>query len=187
MSKKNGKTSQSTEALIQTGLTHAHARVEDTLNDLLSEKKLLELAVEGLLEGLQAYRSFAVGEGQSQTEPDFATRLKTQQVILSYRVGEPVKRQQILTGKMPEHDVDVTELRQTIAKKLAARVNSPDVTVAELVAAGKSLAEADKDAPLTPMSEAEAVTEARRIHGMATEEAKVTAPSPPVQNGNGKH
>ncbi len=176
MSKKNGKTAKTT---IIPGLAHAPARVE-VMAEMLMEKDAIKKTVDGLMEGLEAYRSFATGDGQSQTEPDYATRLKTQQLILEHLVGCPPKRTHVLHGYAPSQpSVDRSELRETIDKKIAAMVNRPDVTLSELLQAGKALAESDKDAPMSPLTEAELVEKARQIHGTA-------APEPTIPQ-NGKH
>lgn len=148
-------------------LARTPARVE-TMTDLLMARDAIALTVDGLMEGLQAYRSFATGDGQSQSEPDYATRLKTQQLILEHLVGCPPKRTQVLHGVMPSDPlIDRGQLIKSIDEKIAAMVNRPDVTVSELLQAKRSLVEAEKDAPMKKLSEAELVAEAKRIHGMA--------------------
>lgn len=172
-------------------LARACAPNFNELAKLLEDGKAVEKAVATLIELLKStIWHYDASLKEWELEVDGGTRVKAAQLLLAYSVGEPVKRQQILTGTIPDKPVDGNELRETINRKIAARVNAPDVTVAELVAAGKSLAEAEKDAPMTPLTEAEATEEARRIHGMAHEEPKVTVPIPsaaPITNGNGKH
>lgn len=144
------------------------ARVE-TMTDLLMAKDALNLTVCGLIEGLQAYRSFATGAGGSQTEPDYATRLKTQQLILEHLVGCPPKRTQVIHGVMPASPMNREQFRDTISQKLSALISRPDVTVSELLAAQRGLEEDEKNQGVAPMSEAELVAAARRVHGMAEE------------------
>lgn len=149
-------------------LARVPARVE-TMTDGLIKRNALELTLDGLMEGLQAFRSFSTGEGGSQTEPDYATRLKTQQLILEHLVGCPPKRTQVIHGVMPTAPMDREQTRDAIAQKLSLLISRPDVTVSELLAAQRGLEETEKDSAAKPLNEEELIAAARRVHGMGGE------------------
>lgn len=147
-------------------LAHAPARRDASpIIELLLERDANVKVVDGLMEGLSAMRSFATGEGGSQTEPDYATRLKTQQTILAQLYGEPPKRTLVLHGEMPKNAPSREEMRDTIDKALAAIISNPHATTSELLAVKKTLAESEAATPskLTPE---EKDSEVRRILGI---------------------
>lgn len=166
---KNGKTAKTTPK------SGGVARIPETPNlhlaRILEENGAVEKSVKTLTEMLDATMEFWSKKDECMVlEVDGATRVKAAQILLAYSVGDPVKRQQILSGKLPVEPVDRTALRETIDKKIAAMVNRPDVTLQELLQACKALAESDKDSPMSPMTEAELVKKAREIHGTADPE-----------------
>lgn len=146
------------------------------LPQLLKSHDAVTRAVDTLIECLEAKRSF-VQNGKVTTEPDFHVRAKASELLLAYSVGEPVKRQQILSGKMPKTPPSREELRQTLEQKIATIVLSDAVTLPELLAARKTLIELEGKERLSPLSEEEAVAMARRIHGITAPESSAS-PAP---------
>ena len=140
-------------------------RKKTDLGVLLDRHDATARAVVALIDGLSATKAYQQ-DGKLVSVIDHATRTKSAELLLNFAVGKPVERQQVLTGRVPAQAIDRAQLRETIDQKLAALVARDGVTVAELVAAEKVLGE--QSAELTsPISEAEAIAEARRIHGMA--------------------
>jgi len=72
----------------------------------------------------------------------------------------------ILSGKIPTTPPTAEALRETIRAKLAARIDQPDVSVAELVAARKALEEQEAEAPPKKLTEAEKEARTREILGI---------------------
>lgn len=186
MSKGNPK--KSVKLLTDKGVARAGEHQQVTLEvegipdimKLLAEHNAVPLAVECLVKLLNStVEHYDPGKEMIVLEVDGPTRVKAAQILLGYGIGEPVKRQQILTGKMPEGPVSKEQMKDVVDRKLWERINRPDVTTAELVAARRSLAEAEKaDATNAgPLTEEQALTEARRIHGMSS----VIDPTAPTQ------
>lgn len=158
----NGKHPESPEPLKNGSL--ARAREESLICRLLDEKRAVELSIDALIDALGAMRSYGTPDG-AITEEDYATRVKAAQALLSYAVGEPIKRSQVLHGEIPKTPLEPSELKKLIDAKLSARINSDNVTTAELVAAKKALVETEDEAPskLTPL---EREAEVKRILGV---------------------
>jgi len=166
MAKKKPK--QSKRAISTRGVAGTRKTPNEKLAQILEDNDAVTKAVQTLLEMLNStVEHWSKADEMMVLEVDGQTRTKAAQTLLAYAVGDPVKRQQILSGKLPSEAVDRALLMENIDKKIAAMVNRPDVTVSELLQAKKSLVEAEKDAPLKKLSEAELVAEAKRIHGMA--------------------
>jgi hypothetical protein len=134
---------------------------------LMVKKGSVEKALDALHRNLDAKRShFDTASGTWIEENDSAAQVASAKALLSWGIGEPVKRQQILSGKIPTTPPTPAELRETITAKIAAQLERPDVSVAELVAARKALAEQEADAPAPKLTEAEREAEVRRILGI---------------------
>jgi hypothetical protein len=134
---------------------------------LMQERGSVGKALDCLHRNLDAKRShYDSATGQWVQEDDAASQVSSAKALLSYAVGEPIKRQQILSGKMPTTPPTPAELRETINAKIAAQIERPDVSVAELVAARKALAEQEADAPKPRLSEEEKEAEVRRVLGI---------------------
>jgi hypothetical protein len=171
MKSKKSSNTQPKVKLIQGGVAHAPGNPDD-LAKLLNEHNAMQLAVETLIDMLGAtVEVFDKAQKMFVVEVDGATRTKAAQLLLAYSVGEPVKRQQILSGKLPQGPVTKEGMREIIDRKLWERLNRPDVTTAELVAAQRSIVEDEKKVGQTPLTEEQAVAEARRIHGMIHDES----------------
>lgn len=140
------------------------AREESLICRLLDEKDAISLSIDALIDSLYAMRSYGTPDGPI-TEPDYATRVKAAQALLSYAVGEPIKRSQVLHGEIPKTPIEPSELKKLIDAKLSTRINSDNVTTAELVAAKKALSESEEAMPskLTPV---ERENEIKRILGV---------------------
>ena len=127
-----------------------------TFARLMAEKGSVEKALDCLHRNLDAKKShFDTASGTWIEEDDAAAQVASAKALLSWGIGEPVKRQQILSGKIPTRPPTPAELRETINAKIAAQLERPDVSVAELVAARKALAEQEADAPPAKMTPAE--------------------------------
>jgi len=134
---------------------------------LMEEKGSVGKALDCLHRNLDAKRShFDAGKNEWVLEDDAPSQVASAKALLSWGIGEPVKRQQILSGKIPTTPPTAQTLRDTIYAKLAARIEMPDVSVAELVAARKALAEQEADAPSPKLTGAEKEEEIRRILGI---------------------
>lgn len=144
----------------------ARGPLPDALAKKLADMDAMPKAVETLIELLDAtVEHWSKAEERMVLEVDGQTRTKSAAILLAYTVGEPVKRQQILTGVISNESVDRTWLKETIDKKLASLVTRDDVTVSELIQAKKAMDESEKDEPskLTP---AERESEIARILGI---------------------
>ena len=96
--------------------------------------------------------------------PDGPTQVTAAQALLAHSIGEPVKRQEVLTGPTPEEAPAPEELRATIEKKIAGFVTQDSVTLPQLLPARKALPEAVvTQKPWTPE---EWVAHAKRVHGI---------------------
>jgi len=137
------------------------------LPGLLDEKDVVPQSIAALIEGLQACRTYPTPDGPC-TEPDHATRIKAAQALLAYAVGEPVKRQQILSAALPVTPPSQAELTETIDRKIAALLGEKAVTLQSLVAARKAMsgASAKESAGREKLTEEEIVAKAREIHGI---------------------
>jgi len=138
-----------------------------TFARLMAEKGSVEKALDALHANLSAKRSrYDAAKGEWIVEDDGPTQVASAKALLAWGIGEPVKRQQILSGKIPTTPPTADALRDTITAKLAARIEMPDVSVAELVAARKALAEQEADAPAPKLTPAEQDEEIKAILGI---------------------
>jgi hypothetical protein len=138
---------------------------EEQLQKLLDDKDAVVMAVDTLFDCLNATRSFQQN-GEKVTVPDHATRQKAASLLLAHGIGLPIERAQILTGTIPTKPMERAKFRALIERKLAALVNRPDVTVDELLAAREALVDPEGKERMSPMTEEQAIAEARRIHGL---------------------
>ena len=133
----------------------------------MEEKGSVAAALDALHRNLTALRSrYDAAKGEWIVEDDGPTQVASAKALLAWGIGEPVKRQQILSGKIPTTPPTAEALRETIRSKLAARIDQPDVSVAELVAARKALEEQEAETPKAKKTEAEREEEVRRILGV---------------------
>ena len=138
-----------------------------TFARLMEEKGSVAAALDALHRNLTALRSrYDAAKGEWIVEDDGPTQVASAKALLAWGIGEPVKRQQILSGKIPTTPPTAAELRETIRAKLAARIDQPDVSVAELVAARKALEEHEAEAPPKKLTEAEREAEIKNILGV---------------------
>jgi hypothetical protein len=136
------------------------------LNEILDREQAVSKSVAALLRGLTAKRSFC-SNGQVVREDDSATQIKSATAILSWAVGPPVQRQQVLVGKLPKTP---EELREMLSQKLAVAITNPAASLSGLVQAKKALEGSTKDEAVMPLTESEWVERARQIHGMLPDE-----------------
>ena len=133
----------------------------------MEEKGSVAAALDALHRNLTALRSrYDAAKGEWIVEDDGPTQVASAKALLAWGIGEPVKRQQILSGKIPTTPPTAEALRETIRAKLAARIDMPDVSVAELVAARKALEEQEAEAPPKKLTEAEKEARTREILGI---------------------
>ena len=146
------------------GVARAHGNISESLANLLCRHGAVGKAVSRLIANLDAKSCyFDRASGEMVTVDDGATQVKAAMGLLAYAVGEPLKRQQILTGQMPATPPTREEMRTAIDRKLAAQVSRDDVTVSELVAAGKALAESGSTLPSTRLTDEEQAERMARV------------------------
>ena len=146
------------------GVARAQGNASESLCNLLRRHGAVGKAVARLLANLDAKSCyFDRASGEMVRVDDGATQVKAALGLLAYAVGEPLKRQQILTGQMPTTPPTREEMRAAIDRKLVAQISRDDVTVNELVAAGKSLAESGSTLPSTQRTDEEQAEAMARI------------------------
>jgi hypothetical protein len=147
---------------------------------MIDDREALGKALDTLVELLgSVVRHYDPQTREHELAVDGATRTKAAQILIEQRVGQAVKRQQIITGKMESPVIGSREdFAKLIDEKIYAMVNRPDVTLSELFAAKRSVVEDDKKQKMEPLNEAQLLAEARRIHGMADEQPAPPAPIP---------
>ena len=139
----------------------------DVVEAHLRETKGVSRAIDTLLECLGATRTrWDTHKKEWVSEPDTKARLAAAQLLLSYGVGNPVKRQEIVTTQAPQAAPEPSALIEAIDRKMAALLNRNDLTLPQLVAAKKLVEQSRKKAKATPMTEEEYTNRARRIHGL---------------------
>jgi len=139
----------------------------DVVEAHLHETKGVARAIDTLLECLGATRNrWDAQKKEWVSEPDTKARLSAAQLLLSYGVGNPVKRQEIVTTQATPAAPEPSALIEAIDRKMAALLNRNDLTLPQLVAAKKLVEQSRKKAKATPMTEEEYTNRARRIHGL---------------------
>ena len=139
----------------------------DVVAEHLRETQGVSRAIDTLLECLGATRSrWDAQKKEWVSEPDTKARLAAAQLLLSYGVGNPVKRQEIVTTQATPEAPEPSALIEAIDRKMAALLNRNDLTLPQLVAAKKQVEQSRKKAKATPMTEEEYTDRARRIHGL---------------------
>ena len=139
----------------------------DVVEAHLRETKGVARAIDTLLECLGATRThWDTQKKEWVSEPDTKARLAAAQLLLSYGVGNPVKRQEIVTTQAPQAAPEPSALIESIDRKIAELLNRKDLTLPQLVAAKKQVEQSRKKAKATPMTEEEYTNRARRIHGL---------------------
>ena len=139
----------------------------DVVAEHLRETKGVSRAIDTLLECLGATRTrWDTHKKEWVSEPDTKARLAAAQLLLSYGVGNPVKRQEIVTTQAPQAAPEPSALIEAIDRKIAELLNRKDLTLPQLVAAKKQVEQSRKKAKATPMTEEEYTNRARRIHGL---------------------
>ena len=139
----------------------------DVVAEHLRETQGVSRAIDTLLECLGATRSrWDAQKKEWVSEPDTKARLAAAQLLLSYGVGNPVKRQEIVTTQATPEAPEPSALIEAIDRKMAALLNRNDLTLPQLVAAKKQVEQSRKKAKATPMTEEEYTNRARRIHGL---------------------
>ena len=139
----------------------------DVVAEHLRETKGVSRAIDTLLECLGATRTrWDTQKKEWVSEPDTKNRLAAAQLLLSYGVGNPVKRQEIITTQSPPQAPEPSALIEAIDRKMAELLNRKDLTLPQLVAAKKQVEQSRKKAKATPMTEEEYTDRARRIHGL---------------------
>ena len=148
-----------------------------TFARLMEEKGSVSAALDALHRNLTALRSrYDAAKGEWIVEDDGPTQVASAKALLSWGIGEPVKRQQILSGKIPDAPLNREQLRDAIDRRIAAKLEQPDLSATELLSLKKALVEVEASEPLTPLTEEQAVAAARRIHGMYPEAPLVPPP-----------
>ena len=139
----------------------------DVVEAHLRETKGVARAIDTLLECLGATRNrWDTQKKEWVSEPDSKTRLAAAQLLLSYGVGNPVKRQEIVATQATPEAPEPSALIEAIDRKMAALLNRNDLTLPQLVAAKKQVEQSRKKAKATPMTEEEYTNRTRRIHGL---------------------
>jgi len=139
----------------------------DVVEAHLRETKGVSRAIDTLLECLGATRTrWDTQKKEWVSEPDTKARLAAAQLLLSYGVGNPVKRQEIVTTQAPPQAPEPSALIEAIDRKMAALLNRNDLTLPQLVAAKKQVEQSRKKKENIPMTEEEYTNRARRIHGL---------------------
>ena len=139
----------------------------DVVEAHLRETKGVARAIDTLLECLGATRNrWDTQKKEWVSEPDTKNRLAAAQLLLSYGVGNPVKRQEIVTTQSPPRAPEPSALIEAIDRKIAELLNRKDLTLPQLVAAKKQVEQSRKKKENTPMTEEEWTNRARRIHGL---------------------
>ena len=140
----------------------------DVVAEHLRETKGVSRAIDTLLECLGATRTrWDTHKKEWVSEPDTKARLAAAQLLLSYGVGNPVKRQEIITTQSPPQAPEPSALIEAIDRKMAELLNRKDLTLPQLVAAKKQVEQSRKKKENTPMTEEEWTNRARRIHGLS--------------------
>ena len=131
----------------------------------LEEENVALQAIQALTRNLTATRHLWDTKKQEWNEvPDGPTQVAAARTLLAYTIGEPVKRQEILTGPVPEETPAPEEVKATIEKKIAGFVGQDSVTLPQLLAARKALpGSVVTEKPWTPE---EWVAHAKRVHGI---------------------
>ena len=131
----------------------------------LEEENIALQAVQALARNLTATRHLWDTKKQEWNEvPDGPTQVSAARTLLAYTIGEPVKRQEILTGPVPEETPAPEKVKATIEKKIAGFVTQDSVTLPQLLAARKALpGSVVTEKPWTPE---EWVAHAKRVHGI---------------------
>ena len=131
----------------------------------LEEENIALQAIQALTRNLTATRHLWDTKKQKWNEvPDGPTQVAAARTLLAYTIGEPVKRQEILTGPVPEETPAPEEVKATIEKKIAGFVGQDSVTLPQLLAARKALpGSVVTEKPWTPE---EWVAHAKRVHGI---------------------
>ena len=131
----------------------------------LEEENIALQAVQALARNLTATRHlWDTKKKEWIGVPNGPTQVAAARALLAYTIGEPVKRQEILTGPTPEEAPAPEELKATIEKKIAGFVTQDSVTLPQLLAARKALpGSVVTEKPWTPE---EWVAHARRVHGI---------------------
>ena len=139
----------------------------DVVEAHLRETKGVSRAIDTLLECLGATRNrWDTQKKEWVSEPDTKARLAAAQLLLSYGVGNPVKRQEIVTTQATSEAPEPSVLIEAIDRKIAELLNRRDLTLPQLVAAKKQVEQSRKKKENTPMTEEEWTNRARRIHGL---------------------
>ena len=139
----------------------------DVVAEHLRETQGVSRAIDTLLECLGATRSrWDAQKKEWVSEPDTKARLAAAQLLLSYGVGNPVKRQEIVTPQATPEAPEPSALIEAIDRKMAALLNRNDLTLPQLVAAKKLVEQSRKKKENVPMTEEEWTNRARRIHGL---------------------
>ena len=139
----------------------------DVVEAHLRETKGVSRAIDTLLECLGATRNrWDTQKKEWVSEPDTKARLAAAQFLLSYGVGNPVKRQEIVTTQATPQAPEPSALIEAIDRKMAALLNRNDLTLPQLVAAKKQVEQSRKKKENIPMTEEEYTNRARRIHGL---------------------
>ncbi len=142
----------------------------------------MELAIEELHGSLKATKTyFDTPSASWMTAPDYASRIKAVEIALNFAVGSPVKRQQILSGKMPDAPLDREQLRDAIDRRIAAKLGQSDLSANELLQLKKALAEAEQAEPRPKLTEKERELEIRQILGIEDyNDRGAVEPAPPA-------
>ena len=108
----------------------------DVVEAHLRETKGVSRAIDTLLECLGATRNrWDTQKKEWVSEPDTKARLAAAQLLLSYGVGNPVKRQEIVATQATPEAPEPSALIEAIDRKMAALLNRNDLTLPPLVAA----------------------------------------------------
>ena len=131
----------------------------------LEEENVAIQAIQALTRNLTVTRHLWDKQKKEWIEvPDGPTQVAAARTLLAYTIGEPVKRQEILTGPTPDEAPAPEELKATIEKKIAGFVTQDSVTLPQLLAARRALP--GSVVTEKPWTDEDWVAHARRVHGI---------------------
>ena len=161
----NKTSSDKSTSKTTTTTTHRSSPKPAALARYLEEENIALQAIQALTRNLTVTRHLWDKQKKQWIDvPDGPTQVAAARTLLAYTIGEPVKRQEILTGPTPEEAPAPEEVKATIEKKIAGFVTQDSVTLPQLLAARKALpGSVVTEKPWTPE---EWVAHARRVHGI---------------------
>jgi len=161
----NKTSSDKSTSKTTTTTTHRSSPKPAALARYLEEENIALQAIQALTRNLTVTRHLWDKQKKQWIDvPDGPTQVAAARTLLAYTIGEPVKRQEILTGPTPEEAPAPEEVKATIEKKIAGFVTQDSVTLPQLLAARKALPGSVVTGK--PWTDEDWVAHARRVHGI---------------------